>query len=368
MGRRSITYAVVSVGLVTLAASAVIAVTRGGSQGAGRPETVAECAGADRIEFDCHERRYSELVRTAGAAVALDELATEQRRNGYVRAACHQLTHRIGRAAGELADVDALDQGSSLCASGYYHGVMQAVMGALGAAGAADAAAAICDGIREADRHSADHYNCAHGLGHGFMEVYDSGVTESLAGCRRLDGQWEREKCSGGVFMENVTAMDDPARPSTSLRPDDPLYPCTAIARHYADQCYDWQITYAVYVTDADFTEVFALCAGQERSARAACYRGVGGDVLQQSKFITDEDGREETLRRLCLLGPDAVARRSCIAGAVTNMFRDYTDGENQAEGLCEALDRSGLGELVDACREAHEDARREVALPERER
>ncbi len=46
------------------------------------------------------------------------------------------------------------------------------------------------------------------------MAVNESDVFESLDGCdEALDDGWEREKCYGGVFMENVTAINNPEPP-----------------------------------------------------------------------------------------------------------------------------------------------------------
>ncbi len=323
---------------------------------------VTACTGAAAIDFACHERRYEQLTRRDGARAALRELAADQRRNGYVRAACHQLTHRIGRAAGSLRGIDALGDGQSVCASGYYHGVLQAVMGRAGARDSVRDAGAICAGIRSADRRSAEHYNCVHGMGHGYMEVFASDVFRSLRGCRALSDRWEQDECSGGVFMENVSAIDNPSRPPRALRAEQPLYPCTALPPRYWEQCYDWQITYALYVADGDFHGVFGLCARRVREARQACYRGLGGDVLQHSKFVTSPPARRQTIARLCALGRDREARTACIEGAVRNMYRDYVDGDVQARALCRSLERASADRS--ACLGAERRARRHVSLP----
>ena len=322
----------------------------------------ASCGGKAAIDFACHARRYGELARREGARTALRTLAADQRRNGYVRAACHQLTHRIGRAAGSLHGIDALAHGQSVCASGYYHGVLQAVMGRAGPSASVRAAGSVCATTRPGGR-SAEHYNCVHGMGHGFMEVFASDVFDSLHGCRALRDRWEQDECTGGVFMENVTAIDDPRRPSRSLRPGEPLYPCTAVARRYWEQCYDWQVTYALYVGDGDFGGVFARCAASVRAARRPCYRGLGGDAMQQSKFVTSEPARRATIARLCALGPDRAARSACIEGAVRNLYRDYADGDLQARALCASLRRRSTARA--ACERAEAQTRREVALPE---
>ena len=304
MGRRFLMWGVGPAGAVTV--SLGVAIAPGDTPRSRAAEAPIECSGSAAVDFECHERRYTQLGRRDGPGVALRALAADQKRNGYVRAACHQLTHRIGRAAGSLRGIDALGAGRPVCASGYYHGVLQAVMSKMGARGAIENAAAICAEVRGDDRSSAEHYNCVHGMGHGFMEVFASDLFESLDGCGELDDSWEKDECTGGVFMENVTAVDNQTRPSRYLRPKQPLYPCTEVAEHLWDQCYDWQITYALYVNDSDFAKVFALCAGRSRGERAPCYRGVGGDVLQQSKFVTTARPGERRCDGSARWGPTA--------------------------------------------------------------
>jgi hypothetical protein len=258
-------------------AAAAVALSRGGATDPA--PAVVVCEGAAALQFECFERRSVALVRARGAAPALRDLARQRARNGYVRAACHQLTHRAGRAAGALDGIRAFADGDPMCSSGYYHGVVEAVMERIGAARVVKRAQSVCAGLRVRERHSADHYNCVHGMGHGFMGAFASDVFASLRGCDALADGWERHACHGGVFMENLSAIGHATRPPTALRPREPLYPCTAVAARYRAPCFDKQTTYALYVTDSDFAEVFALCARVERAFRGACYRGLGGDI-----------------------------------------------------------------------------------------
>ncbi|MCA1698271.1 MAG: hypothetical protein LC790_04940, partial [Actinobacteria bacterium] len=161
---------------VVVAVSGYVASIAGNESRAGSADAEVECTGPESIDFACYERRYASLVRRAGPRAALATLAAEQRRNGYVRAGCHQLTHRVGRAAGDLSGIAALNQGRSVCASGYYHGVLQSVMGRLGRREVIAGAAGICAKQRRGKRRSALYYNCVHGMGHGFMEVFRSDV------------------------------------------------------------------------------------------------------------------------------------------------------------------------------------------------
>src|SRR5687767_141510 len=81
---------------------AYVAFVAGDDSRARASNAPVECNGRQAIEFECHARRYASLVRRSGPRAALAALDVEQRRNGYVRAACHQLTHRVGRTAGDL--------------------------------------------------------------------------------------------------------------------------------------------------------------------------------------------------------------------------------------------------------------------------
>ena len=349
------------VAVAALMASAAVALT---SDEPGAAPTVRQCTGAEAIDFACFEQRYPEIVRATGAGDALQELARERERNGYVRAACHQLTHRIGRAAGELGGIGAFAEGDPMCSSGYYHGVVEAVMSAIGAEDVIAELPGVCADLRRADRYSADHYNCAHGMGHGFMGIYASDVFRSLEGCDELADGWERRNCYGGVFMENLSAIDNPTRPSTYLKPEHPLYPCTAVPRRYKRPCYDKQSTYALFVTDSDFAEVFDLCSRTERAFRDACYEGLGGDVaVQATKLILEPGAKAETRRRLCMLGEDGRARAACVAGAVTVILRDLIEPAAQARDFCRSFATAHLEHLHRACLRARADGFRELPL-----
>ncbi len=196
---------------------------------------VTDCSGASKLDFACHQERYRALVLDSGVEAALADLKDERERNGFVRAACHDLTHVIGRTAVELYGdlAGAYSRGDPICSAGYYHGATEPVMAEIGADKVLEEADTVCADLRENQRYSTYHYNCVHGMGHGFMGVYESELFESLHACDALTERWEREHCYNGVFMENLTAMDNPSRPSKYLRADQPLYPCTEVETRY---------------------------------------------------------------------------------------------------------------------------------------
>jgi hypothetical protein len=314
---------------------------------------IPACEGAQSIDFGCYQRRYRALGTAAGPRAAARDLVRRARRVGYVRVACHQLMHGIGRDAGRRTGLTAFAQGDESCSSGFYHGVVEAVMARLGARVVEREPAQVCAPFRRRAHYGLAHYNCVHGMGHGFMGVFASNLFRSLDACGALPDRWERDQCVGGVFMENLTALGNARRPSRALRPEQPLYPCTAVAARYKHECYMKQTAYALLVRGDDFGAVFRLCARSPDVAfRDDCYEGLGGDAsIVASKYVTGAKLERATTRELCRLGPTAAARRHCVIGAVTVMVRDGAAAAAKPAVFC-----GGFREvdLHAACSRAH--------------
>jgi len=327
-------------------------------------QVVPGCTGAKSLDLACYVDRYAALTRHSGPRAALDDLTRRSSASGFVAAACHQLTHVVGRTAGEVDGMAAFARGTDVCASGYYHGITEAVMMRIGPERILDRARSVCAEHITPGSYSYPHYNCVHGMGHGFMAVYDSDVFKSLAGCDALSDPWEQHHCYGGVFMEQLSAMHHASRPSKSLRPDQPLYPCTAVERRYKAECYMKQTAYALFVGNDDFAGVFTLCRDTaDADFRDVCYQGLGGDAaIKASKFVIGDKAQADTLRNLCLQGPDQEARSNCVAGAVTTIVRDLAGEDAPARALCAALDDV---EMTAVCNATLVDANRGVPPPE---
>ena len=315
-------------------------------------QPLAECSGALGADHACYQQRYESLVRDSGVEAAFAKLKDEFTKDEFVNTNCHHLTHIIGRAATELyGDVTgAYSRGDNLCASGYYHGVIEATMATLGADEVLDEADNICADLREDQSHSFDLRNCLHGLGHGSMYVLGNELFEALQTCDALTDEWERDQCSGGVFMENVMAHDNPGHPSKYLKADKPFYPCTEVKTEYKTQCYARHTEYALKVANqqdttvqATFAEVFDLCAAVEDSFRVACYSGLGHQASTEASLadITDE-ARAALSHELCMLGQDYESLYYCVVAAARQLVF-YYDSDAQAKELCESLTSEDL-------------------------
>jgi len=301
---------------------------------------VRDCRGAGQRSVACFADRYGRLVREAGPAQALRAFRADYERNPVVRAECHGLTHAIGRAAGErLRDVRAaFRRGDRFCGSGYFHGVVEAIVAGPERAQALARPDELCGGVRARAEGSVDHFNCAHGLGHGYMAIRANDLPAALAGCDRLRRRFERENCYAGAFMQNVMAEDDPRHPSRSLDPDRPLQVCAVLATRYRQQCLKRQVLYALERNRGDFRSVFALCARFPAGQRAACDRELGGaaaelNINSQPDALVQAAGTA----RLCGLAPDDAARLRCAEGA-TGYFVFHYDRTAEAKAFCRAL------------------------------
>src|SRR4051794_18327043 len=304
MNRRWVVLAAAAVGLAVLAVINFVLVDDPPAH------SVAErCHTGD---LNCYGDRYAQLVREAGPRRAFRALRADYRRDPVVRAKCHGLTHVIGHTAGERygSIAAAYRRGDRFCASGYYHGVLEAILSGRDRSRALERPDGVCAGL---PRHSVDEGNCAHGLGHGFMDVGANDVPASLRHCDRLSASYERNNCYDGVFMANVMAEDDPRHPSRYLDRDRPLRLCSLLPGRYSVSCVKRQVLYALEVTRGDFRTIFALCRRLGAGARAPCDRQVG-EAAADLNIMSQPDLTVQTgaTAQICGLAPDAGARRRC--------------------------------------------------------
>jgi hypothetical protein len=237
-------------------------------------------------------------------------------------------------------------KGDNFCWSGYYHGAMEATVAKIGPDKILNEADTICAPLGEGDqKHSFYHYNCVHGLGHGFMGVQNNELFESLEVCDTMTDDWERESCYSGAFMENIMAKDNPSHPSKELRADEPLYPCTEVEKKYKPQCYLMQTSYALETLGNDFQKVFELCGTVESEFRPTCYQSLGRDA----SGITSSD--VDRTNANCMLGEDYEARSNCVIGAAKD-FISYYSRDTEAKELCDSFD----ADLRKVCLEAAEE------------
>jgi hypothetical protein len=295
------------------------------------------CSEKNTITYSCYKNELTQITNQQGPEKAMALVKQAYTKVPYVKSQCHQLTHAIGRAAltkyGNVADTYA--HGDQFCWSGYYHGAMEQLANEKGYDYTIKNANNICKPVAAKGEYSFYHYNCVHGLGHGFMFVKDGDLFAALGACDTLTNDWERTSCYGGVFMQNImneqSPDDDNKTGSKYLKADQPMYPCTAIDYKYKDQCYLMQTSYALQTASYDFSKVFSMCDNTEATFRDTCYTSLGRDASGNSISNVDKT------RSTCLLGTTDEARRYCVHGAAMD-FVSYFHSDKQAKQLCQSL------------------------------
>jgi hypothetical protein len=295
------------------------------------------CATKNAPTYSCYKKELTDITKNQGPETATALVKSSYEKVPYVKSECHQLMHVIGRAAlDKYGDVSGTyTHGDQFCWSGYYHGAMEQVAIEHGYDYILKNANNICSPIAKKSRYSFYHYNCVHGMGHGFMFVKDGDLFASLKSCDAITDSWERTSCYGGVFMQNVmneqTPDQDANKGSKYLRADQPMYPCTAVDMQYKDQCYLMQTSYALQVENYNFSKVFKLCESVDQAYRDTCYTSLGRDASGNS--ISDVDKTKEK----CLLGTTQESRQFCVRGAAMD-FVSYFHSDIQAKKLCSSL------------------------------
>jgi mono/diheme cytochrome c family protein len=237
---------------------------------------LADCADA---KAECLEQAFGNLTFSEGPKAALGELQRTLQTNRAVQVDCHRIAHRMGSAAlSRFKDrvAPAFVAGSPLCASGYYHGIIERAFLGQPTQRLGTLARRLCaDPQIDARRFLA--YQCIHGLGHGLMIYTGYDLPGSLKTCDALGTGFDRVSCSGGVFMENFNSSYGVT--SKYLRASDPIYPCNTVAERHKLYCYLLVTANILRVTGGDLQRTADACMRSEKDWVSTCYESFGRDA-----------------------------------------------------------------------------------------
>jgi hypothetical protein len=291
--------------------------------------TLAACQKSGDIS--CYKQYVETRASQRDPKTAIADVRAIYETDSYVKSQCHELMHSIGHAAfkkyGSIAE--AYTKGDIFCWSGYYHGVTEEAIGSMGAENVRKQANTTCAELANARRYSFEHYNCVHGLGHGFYTVASADLFEALMICDLLTDNWEQQSCYGGVFMENVMVSVRNDGTTEYLKPDQPMYPCTAVGDRYKNACYLMQTSYVLQQNGYDFAATFAACrAIPDTSLVETCYQSIGRDA---SGSTTSD---KKLTKQHCEKAPDESGLEYCVRGAARD-FVSYFHSDKQGKEFC---------------------------------
>lgn len=240
-------------------------------------KTVASCEQSG--DFACYEQAFGNEMFKDGPKKSLAHLQQEQARLQPVAANCHRIAHTMGAAA--LARfknkvADAMLGGNAICASGYYHGIIeQAFYGVSRDKIQAKAKTMCSDPTLRAQTFLA--YQCVHGLGHGLMLYTAYDLPGSLDICDGLAEGFDATSCTGGVFMENFATSR--GAKSEYVKKDDLIYPCNDVSEDHKYYCYLLVTANILPAVKYDFKKAAKVCLESERDWIDECYQSYGRDV-----------------------------------------------------------------------------------------
>jgi hypothetical protein len=217
-----------------------------------------------------------------------------------------------------------------VCASGFYHGVLERALATVPDKKLGRYARTVCTGPA-VTRVQFVAYQCVHGLGHGLMLHMGYDLPSALKVCDKLATAWDRSSCTGGVFMENIASSYGIT--SKWLKDDDLIYPCNAVAVRHKLYCYLMATSRILPKVNYDWDEAARICRTAEEGWVATCFQSYGRDAsgmsLQQAEGILG----------ICAKAGDMEVE--CIFGAARDVANSDADGE-RAVRLCDAV-REGL-------------------------
>ena len=275
--------------------------------------TIDGCQGG----YSCLEQAFGNIAFRRGPRRAIARFEARFEIDKDVQRDCHRIVHSIGSATlaryqGDVARTFA--EGTSTCASGYYHGILErAFAGITSKEELGKIARSLCLGVGIRRRGFLD-YQCRHGLGHGFMIQTGYDLPTALSLCGRLGSGWDEVTCASGVFMENINTRFGFRSPW--LDQNDLLYPCTRVQPRHRRSCYSRVTTWALQVNRNDFAKTARLCASAGPPWARFCFRGFGRDAVVESRYV--DNGKSHALCKLARGYLDA-----CLFGAA----RTISDG-----------------------------------------
>lgn len=228
---------------------------------------------------ECLEQAFGNMTFNDGPGPALAKLTALTTKNPAVATDCHRIAHRMGSAAlGRFKDrvAPAFVAGTPVCASGYYHGIIERAFLGQPKDKLAIVASQLCSD-KQINTKPFLSYQCIHGLGHGLMIYTGYDMPLSLKTCDGLKDTFTQVSCTGGVFMENFNSSYGVK--SKYLRSSDPIYPCNAVAERHKLYCYLLVTANLLRVYGYDQAKAAAGCRRSEARWVGTCFESFGRDV-----------------------------------------------------------------------------------------
>lgn len=239
------------------------------------------------VPVQCRKEELLQLLNKDGVEPTFLKLEQIYQANPELAGSCHGVTHDLGLASYPLYLKDknsVLSHRTAYCASGFYHGFMEAM---LGASRDVELSRQFCLLVNEKLTSLApDSYlQCFHGIGHGAIEyTLGSGIkpnsNESILLKPALElcvkaskTDQELYRCASGAFnaLANIYIS---GQYGLKARVSDPLWICKIQPSNYLESCFGNMNSYLLWHTKNDLKEALQFTKVLEggQAAKATWY------------------------------------------------------------------------------------------------
>lgn len=309
--------------------------------------SAARASGANRApngaNADSAIARLFAAVRGQGIGAAMDSLRAMGTNDPAIRSLSptmlHHVAHSLGRAAEKESGHDprVMLECRVGYAAGCYHGVMEEYFASNPPSDSASLAK-LCAEIAPRSPALAER-ECAHGMGHGLLELPGYTIARALDSCDYLPGAELQRECYDGVFMSTVSSpgsheghdmqhdmqgmegMSMPGGHGAQPTGAGSVDGCANLQGRRLGSCWAYRPLLLIGENAGDLEPVIDTCDTVPALARGDCYYGVG---KQGAALYSDDPA---LVGRACRSG-DPMLARNCRAGAVAY----YTDVDWKAD------------------------------------
>lgn len=288
-------------------------------------------------------------ARDRGVTRAMDSLQSLSVADTTFRNDGHMIAHSLGRfaIAKSHGDPSVLAECRPTFQAGCYHGVLEGYLSSLPKVDA-HATTGLCNSLIKPDSSRFPATECAHGLGHGFVEALGYNLAAALSACDVFGDDELKGECRDGVFMENMVhglggtsinvgdtamaahmhMMSHAAPTMAAFRASDLEFPCDSVATQYQPSCWAYQPVVVAKLTNGDLSKTLDECAHAPTASQGSCYQGFGKQSLQWFSWSSP--------RVLASCRRAGNHEGDCIAGGVEG-FVDVSLNANGAFAFCSA-------------------------------
>lgn len=266
-------------------------------------------------------------------------IVKENEKNPAIFNTCHDLSHYIGRLEYQKEKnlPKVFSQCQHVCLDGCYHGAVEGyfiskdiVLSEDNMSLVGSELAKLCG--KAEDYNVVEVYiTCLHGLGHAAMFAADYDLLKALNLCDALATIDQEELCYTGAFMANSAGTKNSDHPSKYLREEDPMYPCTILAKKHQKTCYEYNTLSFYNFTNYDWKKTIELCGQVPKDYRRGCYQTMGADQVGMTDNIND-------IKNACNEIKEPEFNAACIVGAESNLVMRYSQDFRIPIKYCEIM------------------------------